>query len=387
MISARRPARQIETIPLLDVIRILAAWMVLAWHTGEHVGYRLPIFGSAAIAVDLFMNVSGFLMIFHYWERREKEPWNEPMTWWRFYVRRSCRIAPLYYLVLLFLVAAKFTPNTATESTALPTWQWLLLRLSFLFGVFPHESTNCVVPDWSLTLEMQFYACFPFFALALNRLGAGLFFFLCSLLGALCRFSIGYYNDAAPGLWVYFGQPSILPLKLHTFAVGMVIAWVLVRGTQELKSRWFWVAFPVYLLTCKENFLWLLAAVYWTAYVACRLPRLHVRFLNLVRALNRMLQRMPLRKTLADCSYGTYLIHNIIIALVLTKIWPPLANGQGSLWQFVPAFALNLCLATLLSYLLDLAVGRPGINFGKMIIRRFAAGRPGAGGDIVHLSK
>jgi len=380
MLSVHRSGKSTETIPLLDVFRILAAWMVLAWHTSDHLGYRLPVFGSAAIAVDAFINVSGFLMIFHYWERREKEPWNESATWWRFYVRRFFRIAPLYYFLLLFLIVVKLTPNILMMGAGLPTWRWLLLRLSFLFGFLPHESTNCAMPDWSLSLEMQFYACFPFLALAMNRLGAGLFFFLCALVGALCRFSVGYYNDAAPGLWLYFDQPSILPVKLHTFAVGMVIAWVLVRGTQELKSKWFWAAFPVYLLTCKENFLWLLAAIYSTGYVVCLVPPLRARFFGLVRASDQMLRKLPLRKTLADCSYGTYLIHNIVISLVLAKIWPALPKGQGSLGQFLPAFMLNLGLTTLLSYLLDLAIGRPGINGGKMIIRRFAAGRPGAGG-------
>jgi peptidoglycan/LPS O-acetylase OafA/YrhL len=354
--------------------------MVLAWHTSDHVGYRLPVFGSAAIAVDVFMNVSGFLMIFHYWERREKEPWAEPTTWWRFYVRRFFRISPLYYFLLLVLVTVKLTPSASMAGAGLPTWQWLLLRLSYVFGFLPHESTNCAMPDWSLSLEMQYYACFPFLALAMNRLGAGLFFFLCALMGALCRFSVGYYNDAASGLWLYFDQPSILPVKLQTFAVGMVMAWVLVRGTQELKSKWFWAAVPVYLLTCKENFLWLLAAIYSAGYVACLVPPLRARFFGLMRISDQMLRKLPLRKTLADCSYGTYLIHNIVIGLVLVKIWPALPKGQGALVQFLPAFMLNLGLTTLLSYLLDLAIGRPGINWGKTIIRRFATGHPGATG-------
>ena len=376
MISYNPSSKRKDTIPLVDVIRILAAWMVLAWHTSDLMGNRLPIFGSAAIAVDVFMNVSGFLMLFHFWERREKEPWNEPMTWLRFYIRRFFRIAPLYYFCLLFLVVIGLTPPYANpEDATVPTWQWLLLRFSFLFGFIPHQSTNCAMPDWSLTLEMQFYACFPFLALALKHLKAGLFFFLCASVSAVSRFLIGYYGDTAPGYLAHFGEPSVLPLKLHVFAIGMVVALVLIRGTQELKSKWFWAAFPVYLLTCKENFLWLLAAIYWTGYAICFIPRVRVRFFGFLGTLDKTLQKLPLRKILADCSYGTYLIHNIVIVLVLAKIWPHLPKGQGSFWRFVPAFMLNLILTTMFSCLLHWVVEKPGINWGNKIIKKLGTTR------------
>jgi peptidoglycan/LPS O-acetylase OafA/YrhL len=165
-------------------------------------------------------------------------------------------------------------------------------------------------------------------------------------------------------------------LKLHIFAVGMVVALVLIRGTQELKSKWFWAAFPVYLLTCKENFLWLLAAIYWTSYVVCFIPRARVRFFNWVGAFDQVLQKLPLRKTLADCSYGTYLIHNIVISLVLAKFWPHLSAGQGSLGRFIPAFMLNLVLTTIFSYLLYRVVEKPGMNCGRMVIKKLGPARP-----------
>jgi peptidoglycan/LPS O-acetylase OafA/YrhL len=378
MPSFHRFGQSTETIPLLDVTRILAAWMVLAWHTGYYVGYRMPVFGSAAVAVDVFMNVSGFLMLYHYWERREKEPWHEPLTWWRFYIRRFFRITPLYYAILLFLIVSGWISNPKNPiSGASPVWQWLLLRVSFIFGFIPAEATHCAVPDWSLTLEMQFYALFPFLALAMRRLGPGLFFFLCSLLGAVCRFSIGYYDDAKPGLLLYFPQPSILPLKLHIFAVGMVVAWVLIRGPTELKSKWFLAAFPLYLLTCKENYLWLMAVVYWTGYAAACLPAIRPRFFNLMQAGNQLLEKLPLRKTLADCSYGTYLIHSLVISLALSRIWAQGNLGQGSLRQFVPVFVLTLVLTTIISWLLHWSIGQPGINWGKTVIRKFAVRRPG----------
>lgn len=371
--SSGKPA---DTIPLIDVMRVLAAWLVLAWHTGVFVGYRLPVLSSAAIAVDVFMNVSGFLMVFLFMERREKEPWAQPLTWSKFYIRRFFRITPLYYCLLLFLVVAGLTPPARTDGSSLSTWHWLLLRVSFLFGLIPSQCANCVMPDWSLTLEMQFYLCFPFLFLTMMRVGPGLFFFLCTLVGAVARFGIahGFYDRGEVGLLGYFAQPTVLALKLHVFAVGMLMALVLMRGPGILKSKWYWAAFPVFLMTCQERYLWLMAAIYWGCYVACAVPRFQARFLNGVRTLNETLRRVPLRQKLAECSYGTYLMHNLVIGLLLSRIWPQFSSVHGSFGQYALCFAVNLVVTTALSWSTYRLIEKPGIDLGRRIIRKLGPG-------------
>ena len=85
-----------------------------------------------------------------------------------------------------------------------------------------------------------------------------------------------------------------------------------------------------------------------------------------------MLKNLPLRQSLADCSYGTYLIHNIVIVLVLSAIWPHLQKGQGSLWHFASCLALNFALTTMISLLFHKWIEKPGTNLGRIIIRKFA---------------
>ena len=96
------------SIALLDPLRAFAAWAVVAWHSSDLFGYRMPVFSSAAWAVDLFMNISGFLMLFHFLEREEREPWTEVRTWRNFYVRRWFRIAPAYYVSLALAVGGRY---------------------------------------------------------------------------------------------------------------------------------------------------------------------------------------------------------------------------------------------------------------------------------------
>src|SRR5262245_8428382 len=83
--------------------RALAAFWVLTAHCviwGGWYGVPLP---SAKIAVDLFMMISGFLMV----ATTQREPMDDPMNRSRFWLRRFFRIAPAYYVVLLLVVVAQ----------------------------------------------------------------------------------------------------------------------------------------------------------------------------------------------------------------------------------------------------------------------------------------
>ena len=91
-----------DYLPFLDGLRGLAALWVIASHSLYLGSADFKYFNRGDIAVDLFMIMSGFLMAYHYYAREDKEPWGEPKTWFKFYVRRFFRIAPLYY-VLLFV--------------------------------------------------------------------------------------------------------------------------------------------------------------------------------------------------------------------------------------------------------------------------------------------
>ena len=58
----------------LDGLRALAAIWVLVGHCLLLTGWRVPILGEPDLGVDLFIMLSGFLMVFHYQLRQDKEP-------------------------------------------------------------------------------------------------------------------------------------------------------------------------------------------------------------------------------------------------------------------------------------------------------------------------
>ncbi len=235
-------------IPFLDGVRGYASLWVMLGHFSTRTGFWVPVLESPGIAVDIFMIVSGFLMTQHFFLREKTEPWQAGRTWIIFYVRRFFRIAPLYYAVLIpsflafrFLVEAqretlKALLNIDFHATANPDVSNVLIHISFLFGLLPKYSSVLAIPDWSLSLEMQFYAVFPFLMLAARRwniLGLSLVTLPVWFLARYFRSSAGGWNPVGQ----MFSLQSFLPLKIGLFLIGMILAWTWMEEKGRLTPK------------------------------------------------------------------------------------------------------------------------------------------------------
>ena len=97
------------------------------------------------------------------------------------------------------------------------------LHYTFLFGLLPGHCATMPIPDWSISLEMQFYAVFPFLALATKRIGllaAGAIAGMVTLISADLLWQV--YGLGPQRLLGSFPQPSILLLKIGLFMSGMM---------------------------------------------------------------------------------------------------------------------------------------------------------------------
>ena len=364
---------------VLDGLRGAMALWVLGAHAAGATGFTFPLLERPGTAVDIFMFISGLLMAYHFRLREGAEPWHLPTTWCKFYIRRFFRIAPAYYLLLTtaFIFRAQLFGAFATiVSTYRPagfpfpfvtpplTWLDALSHYTFVFGLIPKYVNDTCLPDWSISLEMQFYLAFPFIMLAYRRLSYfwATLLFLASWVAANALF--GVYVGSAPKLLGTFPQPSFLLLKLNCFIIGILVAEALFwRSSNWPKATILFLG--AFAVTLKGTSL--------VFQVACLLSCMVL--LGAHWTTPAILGRLPFRRIVsffADTSYGVYLSHPFYMLPISTFLLRHPAYAQ------LPAPAkfavLMLVVSTLcypMAFLLFRFVETPGIAYGRRLIRTF----------------
>jgi len=325
------------------------------------------------MAVDVFMVLSGFLMAY---TMSDQARIPRKGVWLNFYIRRIFRIAPAYYgsLIIAVLLSSQFLSGYVDLMTMNQQWppkpgqlnpasvqydfKNMLLHLTFLFSLHPTYSSSTALPDWSLGIEMQFYAVFPLIYLVGRRYShAG----ICLILFLLC-FGFSWLMDRAVALSYLppFRTPSLLIFKLDIFILGILIF----EAGRDSKNRIHLLIVAVIietrLLRWSGNdgfvflFILLLIAVLWLAPYR---PRwLH----NILE--NRVVRFM------SDTSYSVYLFHGFFISIVGSRIarwlW---ATDVPKPVAFAAIWIAVIGLVYPCAYLSYRFVEVPGIRLGKRI--------------------
>jgi peptidoglycan/LPS O-acetylase OafA/YrhL len=203
----------------VQALRALAVGLVVAnhlWPTGLTGGY---------VGVDVFFVISGFLISSHL-TREITDTGRIRLT--RFYARRIRRLLPAAFLVLVFVVVAAYFllpyprwQSNAQEVVASATyWEnWLLAAKSVDYSHLT-DAASLTQHYWSLSVEEQFYLCWPLLLLLLFKIRvrrariAGIAIVALASLG----FSV-YFTEVAKSQ-AYF----VTPARVWEFAVGAVIA-------------------------------------------------------------------------------------------------------------------------------------------------------------------
>jgi peptidoglycan/LPS O-acetylase OafA/YrhL len=147
--ALKTPAYMVQ----LDSLRAVAALVVIASHYQPDY-FKQYNWGYAAVL--LFFVISGFLITGILLRTRERieDSCETPVDGLKnFYLRRTLRIFPLYYLVSLFAIC--YFPE------ARETWGWHLgYSVNFLMAQRA-DFVGATTPFWSLGVEEQFYLLWP----------------------------------------------------------------------------------------------------------------------------------------------------------------------------------------------------------------------------------
>jgi peptidoglycan/LPS O-acetylase OafA/YrhL len=219
-------------IPALDAIRGLAIVLVTLYRFGggDHGAGRAIdadwLVEPGSRGVDLFFVLSGFLITGILFDAKGRDHYFRD-----FYVRRSLRIFPLYYGVLIatiFLLPILAPQCEEVFRPAVEHQAWL-----WLYGANVFQSINagwCLGPFnhfWSLAVEEHFYLVWP------------LVIFCCSRVVAM-RVCVALIVASALGrvAWLCCGGNGVAievltPLRMDGLAIGSWIA-LAARGEQGL---------------------------------------------------------------------------------------------------------------------------------------------------------
>lgn len=205
----------------LNGIRTIAALLVVVWHVDQFSflfgvdskGFNTN--GMASRAVDLFFVLSGFLIT--YLLLTEKDRFNK-IDYKSFYKRRILRIWPVYYLALLIALLFVLSGLLEVEFSLLQSfllYVFLLANVAFSVGL----DIKPITPLWSVGVEEQFYAIWPFLIDKIKNKQA--LFLAIFIGGALFRIAMYYVFLDENSSFIHF----LYHFKINIMALGALGAY------------------------------------------------------------------------------------------------------------------------------------------------------------------
>lgn len=206
-----RPTPRPKQLPSLQVLRFIAAFMVVLFHVGVGIAeeFQLPgnVFGVGASGVDIFFVLSGFVIAYTTDTDRGAG---------YFAIRRIARIVPLYWFLTTAIIAiALVLPQLLNSTTVTPE----AVIKSYLF--IPYDKASGAMQPilflgWTLCYEMFFYGIFT-----LAILGTGRYAPLSASIAIGLIVLAGVLFPGGPRLWQFYSNPVMLEFML---GVGLWLA-------------------------------------------------------------------------------------------------------------------------------------------------------------------
>lgn len=349
----------------LDGVRGLAIALVVLCHYGSQqiggaprgsVPWALAIIMDMGwVGVDLFFVLSGFLIGGILIDNRQS-----PRFFQTFYVRRVCRIFPLYYawlgitLVLFFLVGLSPYWRDLMRPDV-PFWSYLTYTQNFLLPGFGDFGKPWYGVTWSLAVEEQFYLLFP----VLIR--------LCppgKLPGVLLALAVSA-NISRVLAWQFLPAPGLagfvlLPCRWDSLFLGALTAWTV---RQAWFAEWFRRKERVILLV-GGLILAVLAGLRLVRHGDLRSPVMHMVGFTLLAILFsallvlavysrmrwiRTVFQSRLLRGLGMISYGVYLLHQPVSWITHAAFWrqEPQMTGLSTALTTLFALAATLTVAAI----------------------------------------
>jgi peptidoglycan/LPS O-acetylase OafA/YrhL len=330
----------------LDGVRAIAALMVMFFHFFQipevYNAYatigKLAVFGQTG--VSLFFVLSGFLIT-----RILLFTKNTPGFFYNFYVRRSLRIFPLYFLFLgIYYFLLPIIYKTPFAPFRLQVYHWLYLQD---FAVTFNWKLDGPGHFWSLAIEEHFYLFWPVLVYFLNNkrvaIASGIIIvvaFLMRLLLVKHHYEVFYFTFC----------------RMDELAIGALLALLEVRNKLVSKNATkflllfvaiiiptliMWVYFTGSANPVIQVVKFLLIAFSYFSIIGFLISTKETNFIK------KVLQIKPLLFS-GKISYGLYVFHPFCFGIVFHFL-----NISNIIANFVLSFAFTYLIAILSYYLFE----------------------------------
>jgi peptidoglycan/LPS O-acetylase OafA/YrhL len=289
----------------------------LVWMAVSQVGFH---------AVGLFIIAGGWALA----QATARRAAAGPMAWGEWYRARLVRLYPMYWVAhLVYLVSpfvARLEPVDGRIVLSLLGLRFIDISMNFMY-------LNAAW--WYFAMLLQFYLLFPLFFSAMQRLGAGPFFLVASVVGFLTRYLLLVVFQQS-GQWVLGG---FAVCRLPEFALGMALGMWHARAPERVERFLLGgaglatglVLYPAALLLYRNIYTYIFSdlatgaccflAVVGVAGLLCNLPSV-AKVLGLV----------------GSFSYGIFLTHQPYVIWLGTRI------QEQPVWAFLLIAALALAV-------------------------------------------
>ncbi len=351
------PAADHQNLEFIDALRGVAILMVIITHVNPATPDVSSLVSSLCsygrMGVQLFFVLSAFTLCLTYAGRA-----SDPHSIRKFYVRRYLRIAPMYYVGILFytglVIVERSMENIGYANVA---WHFTLLH-----GLNMEAFNNVVPGGWSIGVEFLFYLIFPFiFRLVDGSIRSiGIALTLSILVSLSLYFYLAFYiklnvNAYSLGYWNFVNQ-------LPVFIVGFLLYFHFSRSHRDRSPI---ILTSVFLgFTGISLLLYALKPIASTVFIpvasAISFYALALLFSRYEFLPNKVLQ------AIGKVSFSMYLIHFVVIDVVASFGFNFLVPDAQLLFNYLIVTATTYLIAKVTYRYIE----ANGINAAKKITRR-----------------
>jgi peptidoglycan/LPS O-acetylase OafA/YrhL len=351
---------EIKKYGYIDALRGLAILGVLYVHNYNYFDYgnsELPNWFLESVeygqrGVQLFFIASAFTLCLSLQSRMK----NEKHFLKNFFMRRFFRIAPLFYIILIYVILNSNTLFSITN---------IISNFSFIYVLHPIGNVGIVPYSWTIGVEMFFYLLFPLLFFRIKNLSQAINFTIISSLIFQLIYFISINNiDFIQNHIMYLNLESLKTFfyrsilgELPVFSLGFIFYHF---KKEDNVSR------NIMMKIALAFLLQIIFGVFFSDFLI-----FSIGLLLFCIALSYKEFRFfvnPLTIFVGKVSYSMYLIHAIIL-LNFKKL---------NLYHFVDSpllnlqirFTLLLLICSVISFLTYNLIEKPGIRLGSNLIKK-----------------